>query len=558
MLHIHHDGVRKPHTLSPGMSARAAFIVSLLAAIAGSADTAGAQDPSERSYGEALLSYDVVVYGGTPGGITAGIAAANAGASVLLLEPTGHIGGLTTSGVVTAESNHMLLWTFSGLAREFYDRIGAAYGEEGPVYFFESSLAERIFNEMLAESGVDVLFHSTVDRVQKKGAQIERIQLTDGSSVSGSAFIDATYEGDLMARSGVSYTWGRESRQQYGESLAGIRIDSAHVYRADTRDVAGNLLPGISGSADELTPGAADHKVMSYNFRLCFTQEASNKVPFPAPTHYDPERFRLLKGFLESSEEAGRDLSLSSILDMYPRPNGKFEINNKQNAIISIGHVGGQFDYPDADYDRREEIYEDHKAYTLGLLYFLGHDSSVPQSIRDEIAQWGLCKDEFVDNQNWPYYLYVREARRMVGAYVMTERDVRIDREKTDAIAVGSHFVDSHHVQRVAVTDTTFTNEGRIWLPGRAYQIPYRSITPRAEEATNLLVPVAASFSHVAFSTYRLEPTWMMAGQAAGLAASEAVRAAIPVQQVSIHRLQETLRNQDQIVDFIPGEPVEF
>jgi hypothetical protein len=235
------------------------------------------------------------------------------------------------------------------------------------------------------------------------------------------------------------------------------------------------------------------------------------------------------------------------LVAVHPLPGGKWEANNHQGAIISLGHPGGQFEYPDADYATRDRIYQDHIDYTQGLLWFLSNDPDVPAALRAELAEWGLAKDEYVENDNWPPALYVREARRMIGAVVMTQQDVQEDRCKPDSIGLGSHYIDGHEVQRVAVGDEEFTNEGRIWVEGKVFEVPYRAITPRIEECDNLLVPVAASFSHVAFCAYRVEPTWMMAGQAAGIAARLAVRQDVAVQKIPIESLQDKLTAGGQL-----------
>lgn len=513
---------------------------------------------AQNSAVAADTAFDVVVYGGVPCGIAAAIAAARTGANVLLIEPTKHVGGLSTSGINTAESEHMLKWTIGGLAGEFYQRLGQHYGTGKAEYYFESSVAEKIFNGMLAEAKVMVRYGAGFDyAVMADGHRIQTIELTDGTSVKAKVFVDASYEGDLMAHSGVSYTWGRESRDEFGEEAAGIRLDKATRHAATT-DENGALLPGISAWAKDLKEGAGDKKVMNYNFRLTFAKSPAQQVPIPAPQNYDRKRYRLLENWLREKTGRGEAVKLTELLDFYARRNGKFEVNNKQNAIISLGHFGGQFDWPDADYATRERIYQDHKDYTLGLLFFLANDDSVPQTVREEMKSWGLHKDEFADNGNLPYQLYVREARRMRGAFVVTQRDVVEERRKGDSIGISSHFIDCHHVQRVALSPTEFANEGRIWRIGYAYQMPYRALTPKSGQCSNLLVPGAASFSHVAFCTYRLESVWMIAGHAAGLAAATAAQQNQPVQDVDVRALQDKLRAQKQVVDFIAGQPEKF
>ncbi|WP_395731238.1 FAD-dependent oxidoreductase [Prosthecobacter sp.] len=501
-----------------------------------------------------LNAADIVVYGGVPCGIAASIAAAREGAKVVLIEPTRHVGGLSTSGINTAESEHMLKWTIGGFADEFYRRLGAHYQTGGPEYFFESSVAEKIYLDMLREAGVELRFGVSVDKVAKEGARITEITLTDGSRLQAQVFIDAGYEGDLMARAGVKYAVGRESKTEFGEEAAGIRFDKT-PRSARTVDEIGTLLPGISAWAKDLHEGDAHRAPMNYNFRLTVAKDPKLQVPIPAPKHYDQKRYALLASWFRDQTQQKKPVKLEDIIDLYRRRNGKFEMNNKQSAIYSLGHFGGQFEWPNATYEERARIYQDHMDYTLGLLHFLATDDSVPANVQEEMKSLGLHKDEFVDNGHLPYQLYVREARRMRGEYVVTQQDVQADRRKPDSIGMSSHFIDCHHVQRVALNENEFVNEGRIWRMGHAYQIPYRALTPKAAECTNLLVPGAASYTHVAFCTLRLESVWMITGHASGIAAAFAVKNDTTVQNVSLAPLQDKLRAQKQVVDFIPGLP---
>ena len=499
-------------------------------------------------------SSDVVVYSAVPSGIASAITAAREGAKVVLVEPTHHVGGLSTSGLNTAESEHMLKWTIGGFADEFYRRLGKHYVTSGPEYFFESSVAEKTYLEMLKESGVEVRFGAGVDKVSKDGARITSIKLTDGTELEAKVFIDASYEGDLMARAGVKYAVGRDSNAEYGEEAAGIRFDKT-PRKAHTVDKDGKLLPGISAWAKDLKEGDAHRGTMNYNLRMTVAKDPQYQVPIPAPKHYDPIRYSLLADWFRDQTEKKKAVKLEDIIDLYGRRNGKFELNNKQSAIFSLGHFGGQFDWSDGSYEQRDRIFADHMDYTLGLLHFLATDDSVPANVQKEMKGLGLHKDEFADNGNLPYQLYVREGRRMRGEYVMTQKDVQEDLRKPDSIGMSSHFIDSHHVQRVALNENEFVNEGRIWRMGYANQIPYRAITPKAAECTNLLVPGAASYTHVAFCTLRLESVWMIVGHAAGVAASMAAEKGIAVQQVDVPALQDKLRKQHQVVDFIPGLP---
>ncbi|MEI8287962.1 MAG: FAD-dependent oxidoreductase [Verrucomicrobiota bacterium] len=497
---------------------------------------------------------DIVVYSGVPCGIAASITAAREGAKVVLIEPTKHIGGLSTSGINTAETEHMLKWTIGGFADEFYRRMGNLYGTGEPAYYFESSIAEKVYLEMLKESGVEVRYGASVDKVMKDGAKIASITLTDGTRLTAKVFVDASYEGDLMARAGVKYAVGRESKAEFGEEAAGIRFDKT-PRKARTVDASGRLLPGISAWAKDLKEGEAHRAPMNYNLRLTVAKDPKLQVPIPAPKHYDATRYALLGDWLRDQVAQKKPVKLYDIIDLYPQRNGKFELNNKQSAIFSLGHFGGQFDWPDASYEQRARIFEDHMEYTLGLLQFLATDASVPANVQSEMKAIGLHKDEFADNGNLPYQLYVREARRMRGEYVMTQHDVQENRRKPDSIGMSSHFIDCHHVQRIALNENEFVNEGRIWRIGWANQIPYRALTPKPAECINLLVPGAASYSHVAFCTLRLESTWMVVGQAAGVAAVMAAKDDRDVQKVGVPALQARLRSGHQVIDFIPGQP---
>ncbi|MDR6942918.1 FAD-dependent oxidoreductase [Mucilaginibacter pocheonensis] len=487
----------------------------------------------------------VVVYGGTPGGISAAIAAARQGAKVILVEQTRHVGGMNTSGIGTAETEHMIEETISGIPLEIYTRIGKAYGMNKPAFYFESHVAEKIFVDMLTEQHVSVIYEAFVNKVIKRDDVIKSIILTNGKTVSGDTFIDATYEGDLMARAGVSYTYGRESKAQYDESLAGVRLLDKPI-DVSPYDDNGNLLPGFV-EAKNLTNGEASKRIINYNFRLIMSTN-SDRVPFPLPSHYDANRFITLKHLLAEHPNT----KLSDIIDLYSwnYPPGKFEANNKQNSVISLGFFGGNTDYPDADYKKRKRIFQDHKDWTLGLLYFLEHDQSVPKPLHDEINRYGLAPDEFMDNYNFPYYLYIREARRMVGSYVQTQKDIFEEPKKTDAIALGSHFVDCHHVQKVAISKTQYINEGRIWVKvDQPYELSYGIITPRKSECTNLLVPVCVSASHVGFCSIRVEVTWMQLGEAAGVAAIIAAKNNKPVQDIDLKQLQRVLKKDGVILN---------
>ncbi len=498
--------------------------------------------------------FDVIVVGGEPCGIASAVAAARSGARTLLVEPTAHLGGHSTSGLNTGELEHMLRWTLGGVAADVFKRLGEFYGSGGPEYFFESGVIEKIFSQMLLESGVEVSFACGVRSVRLEDGLIRHIELSCGTLLRAGTFVDASYEGDLMALAGVDSTWGRESADEFGEEAAGVRLDAA-LRMAGTVDASGRLLGGLHGWVSDVRPGEKDHKVMCYNLRPTLTRDPAWRVPIPEPSHYDREDYRLLANWLEAE---GAGVRLDWVLDLYERRHSKLEANNCQAAIVSLGYVGGQFAWPDASPEARKKLADAHVNYALGLFHFLAHDDSVPLPLQREMQAIGLHAGEFADNGHLPYRIYVREARRMRGAVVVTQHDVTTDRRKDDSIAMGSHFVDCHHVQRLAVSECAFVNEGRIWRPGYAYQIPYRAMLPQRAQCRNLLVPGAASFSHVAFSTYRLESVWMLAGHAAGTAAALAAQASLAVQDVDIRTLQQLLRQQGQVVDFLPGCPERY
>jgi hypothetical protein len=492
---------------------------------------------------EAPRASDVVVYGATPAGITASIAAADSGQAVLLLAPKRHVGGMSTSGLGRNEAPHLSpKKTFGGLAQQFFNQIRPG----GPGNRrWHAHKAERIFEKMLSEAGVDVRYQQRLDRVTMKGPCIQRLHTQRGRAYNANVFIDATYEGDLLAAAGVSYKLGRESRDQYGETLAGVRY--RRRIDIDVRDAHGDLLPGVTATNNGLPEeGSGDHRVMCYNVRLNITDNPENRVPIEKPKGYDPRDYALLLRCIKAGvlEDAG------DILGMYGLPGGKVELNNRQAGIVSLGMLGAQHGWAEASYPQRAKIHRRHRRYTQGMLWFLQHDPRVPENIQQRLKPYGLCKDEWPDNDHWPYYLYVREARRMVGPDVMTQADVTTDRAKESVIALGSHFIDSHDVARFAHPKGGFVNEGRLWQPGRIFDLPYWAMTPKKTQCQNLLVPVCVSASHVAFSAIRLEPTWMKLGEVAGLAAAIANKQALAVQQVPIDRLQQHARRRG-----IPLEP---
>jgi hypothetical protein len=500
---------------------------------------------------EASERFDIVVYGGTPAGIAAAVAAAREGAIIALVEPGLHLGGMMSSGLCATDKGRG--YVIGGLAREFYRRVGRRYGKS-LGWNFEPHVAEEAFNEMLREAGVSVFLNERLREgsgVQKVGARVEMLIMESGRTLEADVFIDCTYEGDLMAQAGVSYAVGRESSSQYGESLAGVRpYTKAHnfVYAVPAYNEYGDLLPEIShGSPGEV--GSGDEKIQAYNYRVIITNDPSNMLPFPKPENYDPSRYRLLAEWLRvlKNEERGRKLRIDDVLSVIPIPGDKADANN--NGPFSTDYLGGSWGYPEAGYAERERIQADHRDYTQGLLYFLANDPSVPAELREDIGKWGLPADEFTDNGGWPYQLYIREARRMVGEYVMTQKDIRTDTVKYDSIGMGSYNSDSHNTQRYAAADGTVLNEGDMQVPVKPYQIPYRALLPKRAEAENLIVPVCLSASHVAYSTLRMEPQFMIMGEAAGVAAAMSAKNGVPVQDVDIDALREKLKKYKAVLE---------
>ena len=403
---------------------------------------------------------------------------------------------------------------------------------------------------MLAAGGVEVITGDHLAEsggVTKVGTRIASIRLVSGRSLSAKVFVDASYDGDLMAWAGVSYRVGREATAEQGESLAGVR-GTTQVF---------TVPPGVDPAVPLAAPGVlgtADNRVQNSNFRLCFSSLPSNQVPFTAPAGYDPATYDLPASYIASRLAQGHAPTLTWFLWPVALPNNKFDVNN--NGTVSIGVMGANWAYPDGTYAARAEMEAWLRGYTQGFLYFLRNDGRVPTTIRNQMAGYGLCKDEFVDNGNWPELIYLREGRRMVGAYVLKQRDVQVDRTKTDTIAIASYAFDSHHISRWMDGARLLRVEGGFWN-GRAaatrWSIPYRSLTPRASEVTNLLVSVTASATHVAFAALRLEPQYMMMGEAAGvaarLAASGPVGVPVPVQSVNVAALRLALKQQGAIID---------
>jgi hypothetical protein len=518
---------------------------------------------------------DVVVYGGTSGGVAAAVQAARMGKSAILIEPSRHVGGLTSGGLGRTDIGNKR--AIGGLAREFYQRIHRYYQkpevwttetrqqyvarargmvDDDTMWGFEPRVAERIFLEMLRETGVRLVLGERLDLargVRKQDTRITAIVMESGRTFSGRIFIDATYEGDLMAKAGVRYTVGRESNAQYGETLNGVQTRNARSHQFNKPvdvyvkpgDPKSGLLPGVhpGGPGRE---GEGDRRVQAYNFRMCLTDVPGNRVPASRPAGYDPLRYELLVRYIEAG---WRDV----LGNHAPMPNRKSDTNN--HGAFSTDDIGMNYDYPEADYAARRRIIAEHRDYQLGLMWTLATDPRVPAEFHRQMARWGLAKDEFADNDNWPSQLYVREARRMVAAYVMTEHNCRGSHVAEDSVGLGAYGMDSHNTQRYADEQGHARNEGDVQVGGfPPYPVSYRAIVPRESECSNLLVPVCLSATHIAYGSIRMEPVFMVLGQSAATAAAVAIDGRQTVQSVDYARLRQRLLEDKQILRWAPAE----
>jgi hypothetical protein len=499
-------------------------------------------------------SADLVVYGGTASGVMTAYSAAREGLHVVLLEPGVHVGGMVTGGLSATDLGHYTI--IGGYARDFYMKAAAHYGihdlDRPENWRSEPQVDEEIFRTMLQDSGVDVRFHEHLREhrgVELLGKHLVSITTADGKHWPAKIFADCSYEGDLMAQAKVSYTWGREASAEYGEDLAGVRGNTPKhqfLWALSAYDEHHQLLPEID-PGPLAAPGSGDKKVQAYNFRLILTNDPADRLPFPRPQGYDRSRFALLERYLdEFPQYMRREPGLRDLTNPVMISNHKADFNN--NGPVSTDYIGHSWKYPEATYAEKAALWQDHLLYTQSFFYFLSQDAKVPASLRAEVNQWGLSKDEFADTDHWPNQLYIREGRRLVGEYVMRQADLQTERIKPDSIGMGSYNSDSHNIQRVAMPDGTVQNEGDVQVPVEPYEIAYRSILPKRSESENLLVPVCLSASHAAYSSVRMEPQYMIIGQAAGVAAALAVQGHRDVHDVVIAELQQKLREHGAIL----------
>ncbi len=511
--------------------------------------------------------YDIVIYGGTSSGVVAAIQAKKMGHSVAITGPDVHLGGLTSGGLGWTDGGNTS--AVGGLAREFYHRVWQHYEKdnawvwenmqdfanqgqgtkakndvEQTMWVFEPHVAEKIYDAWVKELNIPVFRDEWLDRengVKTSNGKIQSITMLSGKTFTAKVFIDATYEGDLMAAAGVSYHVGREANSVYDETWNGVQVGvlhHKHHFQTDISpykipsDPSSGVLPRISTEPPG-EKGQGDHRLQAYCYRMCLTTVDENRVPFPKPENYDPAEYELLVRIYESGWR-----ETFNKFDMIP--NLKTDTNN--HGPFSTDNIGMNYDYPEASYDRRKEILKEHENYQKGWLYFIANDPRIPQEVQQKMQKWGLAKDEFVDNGNWPHQIYVREARRMIGEHVMTEHDVLGKRPVEKPVGMGSYTLDSHNAQRYIKPDGFVQNEGDIGVhvPG-PYRISYNSIIPKKQECTNLLVPVCVSASHIAFGSIRMEPVFMILGQSAATAASFSIEKNTAVQDVDYEQLKARL-----------------
>ena len=521
-----------------------------------------------------VYTADIIIYGGTSAAIIAAVEVVKSGKTVLIVSPEQHLGGLTSGGLGFTDTGNKAV--IGGLSREFYHRVWLHYkdaaawnwqnqsdfgnkgqetvamdGEFRTMWLFEPHVAERVFEDFVKENNIKVLRGEWLDRnkgVVKKKGEIISFSTLSGKVFKGKMFIDATYEGDLMAVAGINFHVGREGNAKYNETFNGVQtgvFQHDHHFKSNISpykikdDPSSGLLPYISAEPPGEF-GAADKKIQAYCFRMCMTNHPENSVAFPKPDNYDASKYELL---LREFNTGRNDwFSKFDVL-----PNKKTDTNN--HGAFSSDFIGMNYDYPEADYQRRAEIIKQHYDYQAGLLWFVANDPRVPDAIRTKMASYGLAKDEFKDNNHWPHQIYVRESRRMIGDYITTEHDVMQRIETPESIGMGSYHIDSHNTQRYVTSEGYVQNEGDIGVkPPGPYRISYGSIVPKKEECTNLFVPVCVSSSHIAYGSIRMEPVFMILGQSAAVAACLAIDEKCAIQDVSYNQLKKLLENKNQIL----------
>jgi len=511
------------------------------------------------------VTADVCVYGGTAAGVVAAAAAARLGLRAVLLQPGRHLGGMTTGGLGWTDygRKHVI----GGMARQFYRQVGRFYGK-AEEWHFEPRAAEQVIDSLSIEAGLQVLRCQYLDRAAMDGHRIVALTLRGGLEVRARQFIDATYEGDLMAAARVTFTVGREANSTYGETLNGIQVRDKHQFShpIDPYVIPGNpasgLLPHLIAEDLAVHQGEGDRRVQAYNFRMCMTDDPSLKIDWPLPEVFDPQDYVLATRWFQGEKNAYND-QLRPLAKPEAAP-GKFDIlpnltagglhktDTNNHGPVSSDFIGANYDWPEGDYEARARIFQRHVAYQMGFYWHMANSPEVPERYRRAYARWGLPSDEFTDTGHWPHQLYVREARRMVSDYVITEADCRGTSRPSDAIGMASYTMDSHNCARFVKMDqgrARVLNEGDVQVPPTdPYPVSYRAIVPRRGECENLLVPVCMSASHIAYGSARMEPVFMVLGESAAQAAALACRAGCPVQAVPYVPLREALLAANQVL----------
>lgn len=482
---------------------------------------------------------DVCVYGGTSAGVIAAYTAKMMGRSVLLIEPGKHLGGLSSGGLGYTDIGNK--YAIRGLSLDFYRRIGKHYGKF-EQWIFEPHVAESLFQDYISRAKVKVLYNQRITGATKVKGKITNIQLENGVSVDAKMYIDCSYEGDLLAKAGVSFIVGREANSDYGETYNGVQLQDGHQFPdgIDPYKTPGNpasgLLWGISPATLKAT-GSGDKYVQAYNYRICLTNDPANMVPITQPPNYDPSRYDLLARLIKAQPQK---VTFNDYFIVSRMPNSKTDINNRNG--FSTDMIGMNYDYPTADYATRAKIIQQHEDYTKGLLYFFISDPRVPEPLRASISKWGYPKDEYTDNGNWSPQLYIREARRMVGQYVMTQANCTGKEVVKDAVGMAAYTMDSHNTQRLVVNGMV-KNEGNVEVGGfPPYPVGYSALVPKTADCSNLLVPVCLSATHIAYGSIRMEPVFMALAQATAIAADLAITNRQTVQQVSAAKIRDILQ----------------
>jgi hypothetical protein len=490
------------------------------------------------------LEGDIAIYCANSGGVIAAIAARRHGLKVILLEPGRHLGGLTAGGLGYTDIGNK--HAIGGLSREFYRRVGRKYGKP-EFWTFEPHVAEEVYAEWLAEEGIECHFGSFLDEVRMDQGRIVSISTENGFTVTAKMFIDASYEGDLMAKANVSYTVGRESNALYGETWNGAQVLPKHQFElfvdpyVEEGNPASGLLPGIESG--EVVTGEGDHRIQAYNFRLCLTDNPSNRIPFSKPENYRREDYELLARYCR----AGYVPSFTKFDRLI---HDKVDMNN--HGAVSTDFIGMNYRYPEASYAEREEIFQAHVRWIKGLMWFWHSDPDVPAEFQDKVRNWGWCADEFAETGGFPHAMYVREARRLVGDVVMTEHHCMGTTRAEDSVALAAYTMDSHNCRRVVI-DGAVKNEGDVQVhSGPPYPISYRSIIPKKGECKNLAIPFCLSASHIAFGSIRMEPVFMILSESAAEACVLALEKQAALQEVPYGELRDRLLRCGQVLDSVP------